>query len=87
MESMIREYVATILRNLALPLIAYLAATGYISSSEATNLVTAVIAILISVVWGLANKFIWANRVGTALELPAGSSPGTLKDVISRRDL
>ena len=85
MESMIREYLTTFLRNLAAPLIAYLAATGYISNDQATSLVVAVIAIAVSVVWGLGNKYIWAKRVDTALKLPAGSSPAKLDDVINGR--
>ena len=85
MEDMIRQYLATILRNLAAPIIAYLAATGYISESEAVNLVVAVIAVTISVVWGLGNKFIWKKTVDKALELPSNSSYDKLKDVISGR--
>lgn len=85
MESMIREYLTTILRNLLGPVVAYLAATGYISESEATNLVVAVVAIAISVVWGLGNKYVWKQKVDTALELPAGSSPAKLNDVIANK--
>lgn len=85
MESMIREYATTLLRNLLAPAVAYLAATGFISESEATNLVVAVVAIAVSVVWGLGNKYIWNRKVETALELPAGSSKEKLSDVIASK--
>lgn len=85
MEDMIRQYVATILRNLAAPLIVWLASTGYISNSEATNLIVAAIAVVLSLAWGLGNKYVWGRKVETALELPANSSPERLKDVIANK--
>lgn len=85
MEAMIREYLTTILRNLATPLIAYLAATGYISDDQATNLIVAAIAVAISVVWGMANKYLWKRTAQEALRLPSTNSPAKLNDVIAGR--
>lgn len=83
METMIREYLSTFLRNVAAPLIAYLAASGYISESDATNLVVAIIAALVAVVWGLANKFLWKQRAESALAAPASTSTTKLDDIIA----
>ena len=79
MESMIREYATTLLRNLLGPVVAYLAATGYISESEATNLIVAVVAIVVSVVWGLGNKYIWNRKVETDGLPDRGESPAKLE--------
>lgn len=83
MEIMIREYLTAILRNVATPLIAYLAASGYISENEATNLVVAVIAIVVSLVWSLANKYLWKQTAKEALQHPPTSSDVVLKDIIA----
>lgn len=83
MSVMFREYLTTFLRNLLAPVIAYLAATGYITSDEATNFVVALIAVVISVGWGLINKYLWKEATKDALQHPPTSSDKTLKDVIA----
>lgn len=83
MNVMIREYLATLLRNVAAPLIAYLAASGYLSESDATNFIVAAIAVAISVVWGLANKYLWREAAKGALASSPSSSTSKLDDVIS----
>lgn len=83
MESMLREYLTTMLRNLLAPVIVYAVSAGYITEDAATGFVVAVVAVVVSVVWGLGNKYLWARRVDTALELPANSSPSRLNDVLN----
>lgn len=79
MEDTIKNYIASLLRNLATPIIVWLAATGYVSSEAATNLIVAAIAVVISVAWGLINKYVLNRKIDAALTLPAGSSRNKLK--------
>jgi uncharacterized membrane protein len=85
MDTMIREYLATILRNLAAPLIAFLAASGYFSESEATNLVVAVIAAIVALAWGIINKHLWKKTAVEALNTPPPATEKKLEDVISQK--
>jgi hypothetical protein len=80
METIIRNYIATLLRNLAAPIIVYLAGTGWISTDEATNFIVAGITIAIAVVWGVLNKYVFNRTIDKALELPAGSSRDRLAE-------
>lgn len=84
MEGMIQEYIKSILRTLAGPVIVWLVAKGYVTESQATEFIVAGIAVLVGVVWSLGNKYLWGKKVEKALELPAGSSKATLNDILKR---
>lgn len=84
MEGMIQEYIKGILRTLAAPAVVWLVAKGYVTESEATAFIVAGITVGLGVVWSLGNKYIWGKKVEKALELPAGSSTSTLKDVLKK---
>lgn len=77
----LKQYLFTILRNLSAPLVVYLAATGWISEDQATALIVAIISIVLSVVWGLGNKYVFNKQVETALMLPAGSTKEDIKQI------
>ncbi len=83
MNSMVKEYIASFVRNLLAPVVVYLAATGYISQSEAANLVIAVVTVIVAVVWGLVNKFLWKQTVASAIEVPGPVTEKKLSDVIN----
>lgn len=80
MEETIKTYIATLLRNALTPFIVYLASTGYVSEDKATAFAVAGIAVAISVIWGLVNKFVFNKTIDTALKLPAGSPREALKE-------
>ena len=63
MDELAKQAILSVLRNLATPLIVAMAATGYISTSEATSFVVAGVAIVASVAWGLANKYLFVKKL------------------------
>lgn len=83
METMIKEYIASFIRNLLTPVTAYLLATGYFTQNEVLNLVGAIAVMAVAVIWGLVNKFLWKQTAETALALPATKSDAKLSDVLS----
>lgn len=74
MDDILKQYIATFLRNLATPLIVWAAASGWVTSDQATAFVVAGVSIAISLIWGFVNKFIARKKTEKALALPAGSS-------------
>ena len=85
MESMIKEYIGTLIRTLLAPVAAYLLATGYFTDSEVGNTIAAIAVVAVAVIWGLLNKFYWKKTVDVALTLPANTSPAKLEDVIANK--
>lgn len=83
METMIKEYIASLVRNLLAPVVAYLLATGYFTQNEVANLIGAVAVMAVAVIWGLVNKLFWKKTTETALALPATKSDAKLSDVLS----
>lgn len=83
MEPMIKEYVLSIVRQLLAPIVVFLAATGYISNEAAVNLVAAIAAVVVGVVWSLANKYLWKKTTEGALKTQAAPTETTLKNIIA----
>lgn len=83
METMIKEYIATLIRNLIAPLVAILAASGYITENDAAQFGIAVAALAVAVIWGLVNKYLWKKTTEAALAAPATKSESKLEDVIA----
>jgi hypothetical protein len=79
MESMFKAYAGTIIRNLLLPIVAYCAATGLVTEDSMLNLVGAIAPIVVSVVWGLGDKYVWGRKVDEALKTPP---PMTIDDIV-----
>lgn len=84
MQTMITEYLTTLIRTLLAPIVAYLLATGFFTDSQVANFVGAVAVILVAAGWGLLNKYWWKQTVDVALTLPANSSPSKLQDVMEK---
>jgi hypothetical protein len=83
METMIKEYLFTLLRNLLAPLFVWAIAHGYVTDSQVTALILAVTTIVVAVVWGLINKFLWKTVTKEALAQPATTSASKLDTVIA----
>ncbi len=81
---MIKQYLATLLRNLLAPVFVWLVAEGYLTDNQVGQLILIIASVVITVVWGLANKYIWKEKAETALELPGGSSFKKLEDVLKK---
>ncbi len=77
-----RQIITLLIRTVGAPLVAWLAATGHISSDEATSFIITGGVVVVTIIWSVVNKFGWLNRVNEALNLPQGSSLKTLDAVI-----
>jgi hypothetical protein len=82
-DAMIKEYGATVVRNLLLPLISLLAASGYITDEQAAQFALAAAPILVAVVWGLVNKYLWKQTTVEALNTMPPATEKKLENVIS----
>ena len=58
MDSTIKLYIGSLIRNALAPFVVWLSASGYVSSDEATAFVVAGVTVVVSVAWGLVNKYI-----------------------------
>lgn len=83
MEAMIKEYLKSFIRTLLAPVVIYLTESGYVSSSDAVNLGLVIASIAVTVIWSLANKFLWKKTVEGAVQLPATTSSSKINDVIN----
>jgi 2C-methyl-D-erythritol 2,4-cyclodiphosphate synthase len=81
-NTMIKEYLTSIIRTLLMPVFAYLAASGYISDSDVANHAMAIAALVTAVVWGLANKYFWKETTVKALNTPPPATKKKLEKVI-----
>ena len=78
----IKGIIAGFIRTLLTPVIAYLAANGYLGESDATKLVAIIASLVVAVVWSVFSKLLANKKVEVALELPGGSSKSKLEDVL-----
>lgn len=83
MEPMIKEYIASFIRTLILPLISVLSEAGYITNDEAIAFAISVASIAVAVLWSLVNKFLWKKTTESALQHPASKSENVLREIIA----
>lgn len=79
----IKESIGSIIRTLLAPLVGLL--STYLTVDQSNQLISVVAALIVAVIWGVVNKYLWKQRVETALELPANSSIAKLNDVIANK--
>ena len=80
----IKESLSSILRTLLAPLVTVL--SPYLTDSQTTQLVAIIASLAVAVIWGVLNKYLWKQRVKTALELPKDSSFNKLQDVLADKN-
>ena len=76
----IKQIIFLIVRLFGATLVTWLAATGNISTDQATNVIVGVAAFLVALIWSVANKVWFVKKIDTALQMPAHSSREDLKD-------
>lgn len=73
-SDVIKGIIAGWLRTLLTPVIAYIAAQGWLGESDAVKLVAIAASLVVAIAWSFISK-LWQNdKVLTALEMPPGSS-------------
>lgn len=83
MDSMIKEYILSFIRNMLGPVAVWLAASGYVTEQAAGQLMIAIAGVLVAVIWSLINKFLWKKTAEGALQHPSSTSSTVLQDVIA----
>jgi hypothetical protein len=79
---LIKQILFSIVRMVTPYIAAYLSTKYGVASAD----VSTTIATIVAIIWSIANKVRYEAKVNTALELPAGYSKDTLKDVIAAGD-
>ena len=84
-EEFLKQALLQLIRWVAAPAIAWLAQASGVTEDTASAVLVGAAAGGIMFLWGLANKWRAEKKVEVALELPAGSSKETLKDVLIKK--
>lgn len=71
---LLKSILGTVVRNAGTPIIAYLAAKGWITADDGSALLTFIVATLAAVLWGVYNKFNLHAWLQAALILPPNST-------------
>lgn len=79
----IKVILGVIIRQFAMPVIVWLAATGNISTESAVNVVVGVSAAAIAIVWSFIQKWRSSEVVEAALKAPAGTSREQLNKMLN----
>lgn len=83
-KDLIGQFIATILRAVLGPALAWLLAKGYITADDNTQIIGLLAATAVIVIWGVVNKFLWGSKVETALKLPSNTTYEQLKNIITK---
>jgi hypothetical protein len=81
----LKQAIGSFLRIFGAPIITWISTTLGLTPDTTSQVIVAVVAFVVAFIWSIANKFKVKEKIDTALELPAGSSPATLKDVIANK--
>ncbi len=85
MQTIVTDIIGTLVRSVLAILGGWMLATGFFTEATVAQFIVAATAVVIAVVWGIVNKFVWNKTVETALELPANSSPSKLQEVLDAK--
>ena len=83
MNNLLSQSIQGAVRHIIGGAFVYLAAKGFITNDQATQLIAATGAVVVMIIWSAANKYGLLLRVQTALGLPANSTVATLEQTIA----
>lgn len=81
----LKQIVFSLIRTFATPVAIWIASTAQVTQDAAMNVLIVGATLLLTVIWSVFNKVRAEKKIETALELPAGSSKSTLKDVVASK--
>jgi hypothetical protein len=78
-SELIKSYVLSVIRTAITPLTLLLVKYGFLTNSQAGKAAIVIASVIVTLLWSLADKYIWSKTVDQALELPEGSNREDLK--------
>lgn len=81
----IKEALFAAIRYASAPLVIWLVAHFNVTADNANAFIAGGATYLVAFIWSLFNKYRAEKKIVTALELPAGSSKETLRDVVASK--